>query len=63
VDKPAKPYPVFPLFAHAVGQWAKEIRGRMRYFGPRAYWQAALKMYQEQRDDQYAGRKPRAKGA
>jgi hypothetical protein len=29
-----KPYPEFPLFAHAAGVWAKETRGRLVYFGP-----------------------------
>ena len=57
--KPAKPYPDFPLFPHATRRWAKKIKGRMVYFGPWDDPDGALKKYLEQRDDLYAGRRPR----
>lgn len=58
-DRPSKPYPTFPLFAHRNGQWAKKIRGQLHYFGLHADPDAALAKYLEQRDDLHAGRKPR----
>ena len=50
------------MFAHATGRWAKKIRGKLHYFGKWADPDAALQRYVEERDDLYAGRKPRRKG-
>jgi integrase len=31
--KPQKPYPAFPLFAHASGRWGKKVRRKIRFYG------------------------------
>ena len=61
--KPSKPYPEFPLFAHAAGVWAKKIRGKLHYFGSWADPDAALKKYLAERVELHAGKKPRPDSA
>ncbi len=60
-SKPDKPYPEFPLFAHANGQWAKKIAGVMRYFGPWEDHECALGRYLSDRDELKAGVVPRSR--
>lgn len=57
-SKPAKPYPEFPLYAHATKRWAKKIRGRTHFFGPWADWQAALERFQYEIDYLRQGKTP-----
>ncbi len=56
--KPAKPYPDFPLYAHAAGVWAKKIRQKLYYFGPWDNPDAALRKYLAEKDYLQAGMTP-----
>jgi len=58
-NKPAKPYPEYPLTPHPAGYWCKKIKGKMYYFGPWDDPDGALAKYLEQKDALHAGRKPR----
>src|SRR5262245_60744329 len=58
-EKPAKPYPEYPLTAHPAGYWCKKIRGKLHYFGPWSDPDGALAKYLEQKDALHAGRTPR----
>jgi integrase len=52
--KPDKPWPGFPLYAHASGRWAKKIKGKFHYFGRWDDPGAAYTAYCEFRDAQAA---------
>ena len=58
-NKPAKPYPEFPLYAHRNRQWAKKIKGKTWFFGKWGDPDAAIQTYLDEVDDIRAGRDPR----
>ena len=46
MNKPLKPTPDFPLYAHSRGQWAKKVNGKTLYYGPWDDPQGALARFQ-----------------
>lgn len=63
---PRKPRTNFPLYVHKTDRWAKKVRGKTLFFGKASTdpsGAAAEDRWNEQKDDLYAGRKPRAKDA
>ncbi len=59
MEKPPKPYPEYPLFPHASGQWAKKIKGSIRYFGLWSDHISALNLYESEKVAWEAGVNPR----
>jgi hypothetical protein len=57
-EKPNKPNPSFPLFAHASGQWEKTIKGKHYYFGAWDKPQEALAGLNREKRDLLEGRTP-----
>lgn len=58
-QKPAKPYPEFPLFPHARGKWAAKVGGKLYYFGRWEDWSGALQEYKDRIDGIRIGRDPK----
>jgi len=52
---PGKTYPEYLLFAHAVGQWAKKIKGKLWYFGVWSDSEAVFAKYLDEVDEIQAG--------
>jgi integrase len=57
-NKPVKPTPDFPLYAHASGRWAKKVNGRTLFFGKWEDPDSALENFKSQYATLYAGRVP-----
>jgi integrase len=62
IDKPRKPYPMFPLTPHSSGKWAKKVRGRIYYFGKWDDPDGALREWNAVKDALLSGRSPNFTG-
>ena len=58
-QKPKKPYPEFPFYAHRNGQWARKVKGKTHFFGTWDDPDAAMQNYN---DDIHEIRQGSAKG-
>ena len=58
-NKPARPDPDFPLFAHAAGVWARKRGSELHYFSRWDNPDAALARYLDQKEALHASRTPR----
>ena len=59
-QKPAKPWPTFPLTPHARGQWVKKIHGKLHWFGPWEDADGAHQRYLAKAKSLHAGESPPA---
>ncbi|MEO1979678.1 MAG: tyrosine-type recombinase/integrase [Fuerstiella sp.] len=62
-QKPKKPYPEFPFYAHRNGQWARKVKGKTHFFGTWDDPDAAMQNYEVEIHDIHRGRIPRRRRA
>lgn len=56
IQRPAKPYPEYPLYAHKTQRWAAKIAGKTHFFGRWRDPFGSLAKYMAEKDDLKAGR-------
>lgn len=59
IEKPQKPYPEYPLNAHASGQWRKRFKGKTYYCGPWGDPLGALREWERIRNEIELGNDPK----
>src|SRR6056297_2287541 len=60
-EKPAKPYPAYPLHAHGSGQWRKKYKGKHYHCGPWSDPTGALREWERIRNELELGHDPKPK--